>query len=282
MKLIYPTMLAYFAYAEEDHLTNLEVTCPSANVMSVTFDYDKVITLESLDIAGNCNDADATITADGQSYTVEFNPYTCSGSDGRDENDVNTYSVNVDVGFTAALDAQGVSLLLRDHEFNAACGYQSTYTASYTFGDIDLNENDEGDISGDSLTFGFTEYTDEHYNDTNVPATASAGDHVYLILEGDDALDSSTFNFAPVSCTIAEEGTSNSFLLFDYSVSSNCENAHLPLDVSQESDGSWKISYMLFLFNHQQTSNYILTCDIELCLASSGSSTCANVATACA
>merc|ERR1712066_737647 len=83
--------------------------------------------------------------------------------------------------FSASLSST-MDLLVKEHSFNASCGFQSSYTATYVFGDIAMDPSDEGEFEGDELSFDLVAYDDDSYaNALDVNATLNAGSPVYFL-----------------------------------------------------------------------------------------------------
>jgi len=102
----------------------------------------------------------------------------------------------------------------------------------------------------------------------------------HLELSANSAFDYSTFSFAPSGCTITEDtNDGQSYDLFD----SACENTDVDFSMEFDSDSAtWKMTYVLFLFSSEQQGAYILSCDVDLCIASDANSACATMQTSCA
>jgi len=245
--------------------------------MTISFDTNRDVSLAKLTAGSACDSTAITHDSDmASSHTISFNPYTCNEQT-TDAADPSSYTVDVEVGFSASLSSS-MDLLVKEHHFNARCGFQTSYQASYTFGDIDMSEHDEGQHDGDGLSFSIKAYTDDQYTDEVDSATVmSAGSAVFLQVTASDDFDADTFTFAPVSCTIEDADQSNSYPLISYDASDNTSCANNDVDLSMTSvSAGWNLSYVLFLFNNEQTSNYVLTCTIDLCLKSDSSSSCAS------
>lgn len=273
VKFIATTVLAAVANALTE-VSNLAVTCSGGNSMTVNFDTNRDISLAKLS-AGDCDDSAITHTDDtASSHSITFDPYACNNQV-VDPADPSSYSVDIEVGFSASLSSS-MDLLVKEHHFNARCGFQSTYEATYTFGDIDMSEHDEGQHDGEGLSFSIKAYTDDTYTtEVDGSAVMSAGSNVFLQITPSDEFDAATFTFTPVTCTIKDADATNSYPLVDYTGSQQCKNDDVDLSMAK-SGNAWNMSYVLFLFNNEQTSNYVLTCTIDLCLNSDGSSSCAN------
>jgi len=287
VKFIAASLLAASAFATE--VSNKAVTC-SGSEMTVTFDTDRPISLANMMVGSNCMEsADGTLTgitdstifdnALASSHSLTFNPYTCVGQV-IDPSDVSTYTVDVPISFGASL-SNTMDLLIKEHTFNATCGFQASYTAEYVFGDISMNSTDEGEFEGDELSFDLVAFeTDSYSTELDVNATLNAGNAVYLELSANSAFDYSTFSFAPSGCTITEDtNEGQSYDLFD----SACENTDVDFSMEFDSDSAtWKMTYVLFLFSSEQQGAYILSCDVDLCIASDANSACATMQTSCA
>jgi len=261
-------------------VSNKAVTC-SGSEMTVTFDTNRDISLAKL-TAGACDDTAITDDNAGtlsSSHSITFDPYQCTGQ-AIDPTDVSTYSVEVPLAFHASLSAV-TDLLVKEHTFNATCGFQSSYTATFVFGNIDMDPSDEGEFEGDELAFNLVAYDDDSYaNELDVNATLNAGSPVYLELSANAAFDPSTFSFAPGACTITEDvANGQSYDLFDSSCSNDDVDFSMTYDSSTE---SWRMNYVLFLFSSQQNGAYILSCNVDLCIASDNSSSCSSMEAACA
>jgi len=260
-------------------VTNKAVTC-SGSSMTVTFDTNRDIALANL-VAASCDAASITNDNDGSlsaSHSITFDPYACVGQ-AIDPSDVSSYTVEVPISFSSSLSSV-MDLLVKEHSFNATCGFQSSYTATYVFGDIAMDPSDEGEFEGDELSFELNAFDDDSYaNALDVNATLNAGSPVYLELSANSAFDPATFSFAPSACTITEDiANGQSYDLFD----SSCSNDDVDFSMSYDSStNSWKMNYVLFLFSSQQNGAYILSCDVDLCIASDSSSSCAAMEAAC-
>lgn len=272
-------LLAASAFANTE-VTNKAVTC-SGSEMTVTFDTNRDISLANL-VASSCDDSSITDANAGtlsSSHSITFDPYACSGQ-AIDPTDVSSYSVEVPITFSSSMSAV-TNLLIKEHTFNASCGFQSSYTAEYVFGDIAMDPSDEGEFEGDELSFDLVAFESDSYStELDVNATLNAGNPVYLELSANAAFDPATFSFAPSSCTITEDVTGGqSYDLFD----SSCSNDDVDFSMTYDSSSnSWKMNYVLFLFSSQQNGAYILSCNVDLCIASDSSSSCATMESACA
>lgn len=269
------SLLAASAFANTE-VTNKAVTC-SGQEMIVTFDTNRDISLANL-LAGGCEIGDGISSQHegsmSSSHSITFNPYECV-QQVIDASDVSTYTVDVPISFSSSLSSV-MDLLVKEHTFNATCGFQASYTAEYVFGDIAMNSTDEGEFEGDELSFELIAYDDNTYaNELDTNATLNAGNAVYLELSANAAFDSSTFSFAPSSCTITEDvADGQSYDLFD----AECANDDVDFSMSYDSSTeTWKMEYVLFLFASEQQGAYILSCNVDLCIASDTSSTCANM-----
>jgi len=278
VKFIYAT-LPLLAFSNTE-VTNKAVTC-SGNEMTVTFDTNRDVSLANLAAGSSCDEANG-ITINGDdlttSHSITFDPYACTGQN-IDANDVNSYSVEVPISFSASLSST-MDLLVKEHSFNASCGFQSSYTATYVFGDIAMDPSDEGEFEGDELSFDLIAYDDDTYaNALDVNATLNAGSPVYLELSANSAFDPATFSFAPSACTITEDVVGgSSYDLFD----AGCTNDDVDFSMSYDSSSdSWKLNYVLFLFSSQQNGAYILSCNVDLCIASDSASSCASMKSSC-
>merc|ERR1712048_914575 len=260
--------LAATSFANTE-VSNKAVTC-SGSQMTVTFDTNRDISLANLS-AGNCDSTSITDDNSGSlssSHSITFDPYACVGQN-IDPADVSTYSVDVPISFSASLSSV-MDLLVKEH----------TFTATYVFGDINMDPSDEGEFEGDELSFTLVAFDDNTYtNELDVNATLNAGSSVYLQLSASDAFDANTFSFAPSACTITEDVVGGqSYDLFN----NNCANDDVDFNMSYDSaSSSWKLDYVLFLFSSQQNGAYILSCNVDLCIASDSSSNCASMETAC-
>merc|ERR1712178_407971 len=209
VKFIYAT-LPLLAFSNTE-VTNKAVTC-SGNQMTVTFDTNRDVSLANLAAGSSCDEANG-ITINGDdlttSHSITFDPYACTGQN-IDADDVASYSVEVPISFSASLSSV-MDLLVKEHSFNASCGFQSSYTATYIFGDIAMDPSDEGEFEGDELSFDLVAYDDDTYANAD----------------------------------------------------------------------SWKLNYVLFLFSSQQNGAYILSCNVDLCIASDSASSCANMQSSC-
>lgn len=272
-------LLASLAQANTE-VSNKAVSCAGQS-MTVTFDTNRDISLANL-MAGTCDSSaisDDNAGALSSSHSITFDPYACTGS-ASDPTDVSSYSVEVPLSFSSSL-SHVMDLLVKEHTFNASCGFQSSYTATYVFGDINMDPNDEGQFDGDELSFDLTAFeTDAYSTELDVNATLNAGNAVYLELSASAAFDPATFSFAPSACTITEDvANGQSYDLF----SSSCANDDVDFSMSFDSaSNSWKFNYVLFLFSAQQNGAYILSCNVDLCVASDGASACASMTSACA
>jgi len=269
------SLLAASAFANTE-VTNKAVTC-SGQEMIVTFDTNRDISLANL-LAGGCEIGDGISSQHegsmSSSHSITFNPYECV-QQVIDASDVSTYTVDVPISFSSSLSSV-MDLLVKEHTFNATCGFQASYTAEYVFGDIAMNSTDEGEFEGDELSFELIAYDDNTYaNELDTNATLNAGNAVYLELSANAAFDSSTFSFAPSSCTITEDvADGQSYDLFD----AECANDDVDFSMSYDSSTeTWKMEYVLFLFASEQQGAYILSCNVDLCIASDTSSACANM-----
>merc|ERR1712027_82281 len=161
VKFIYAT-LPLLAFSNTE-VTNKAVTC-SGTEMTVTFDTNRDVSLANLAAGASCDEANG-ITVNGDdlssSHSITFDPYACTGQQ-IDANDVSSYSVEVPISFSASLSSV-MDLLVKEHSFNASCGFQSSYTATYVFGDIAMDPNDEGQFDGDELSFDLTAFETDAY-----------------------------------------------------------------------------------------------------------------------
>jgi len=261
-------------------VSNKAVSC-AGNSMTVTFDTNRDISLANL-VAGTCDSANIQDDNTGtlsSSHSITFDPYACTGSSS-DPSDVSSFSVEVPISFSSSL-SNVMDLLVKEHTFNSSCGFQSSYTATYVFGDINMDPNDEGQFDGDELSFSLAAFSDDTYStELDVNATLNAGNPVYLELSANAAFDPATFSYAPGSCTITEDvANGQSYDLF----SSSCANDDVDFSMSYDSVSStWKMNYVLFLFTSQQNGAYILSCNVDLCVASDSASACAAMTSACA
>jgi hypothetical protein len=275
VKFMAASLLAASAFANTE-VSNKAVTC-SGQEMIVTFDTNRDISLANL-LAGTCEIGDGISSQHegsmSSSHSITFNPYDCVGQV-IDASDVSTYTVDVPISFSSSLSSV-MDLLVKEHTFNATCGFQASYTAEYVFGEIAMNSTDEGEFEGDELSFELIAYDDNTYaNELDTNATLNAGNAVYLELSANAAFDSSTFSFAPSSCTITEDVVDGqSYDLFD----ADCANDDVDFSMSYDSSTeTWKMEYVLFLFASEQQGAYILSCNVDLCIASDTNSACANM-----
>lgn len=270
--------LAASAFANTE-VSNKAVTCVG-NEMTVTFDTNREISLANLK-AGDCDASSITVLNEDEmsaSHSITFDPYQCTGST-IDPSDVSSYSVEAPIEFSASLSSV-MHLLVKAHTFNASCGFQASYTATYVFGDIAMDPSDEGEFEGDELNFSLIAFEDDSYGtELDVNATLNAGTPVYLELSANAAFDPATFSFAPSSCTITEDIVGGqSYDLFD----SSCANDDVEFHMSYDSaTNSWKLDYVLFLFTSQQNGAYVLSCNVDLCIAGDSNSSCMTMEDAC-
>lgn len=275
-----PLFYATSAVLANTEVTNKAVTC-AGDSMTVTFDTNRPISLAKLVAGTSCDATAITVTDDdslNESHSITFDPYQCAGQV-VDPSDVSSYSVEVPITFSSSLSSV-MDLLVKEHTFNASCGFLSSYTATFVFGNIAMDPSDEGEFEGDELSFDLVAFEDAGYTiEVDVNATLQAGNPVYLELSANAAFDPATFSFAPSGCTITEDIVGGqSYDLFD----SNCANGDVDFHMSYDSaTNSWKIDYVLFLFSSQQDGAYVLSCNVDLCIASDSSSDCMTMEDAC-
>jgi len=266
VKFIAASLLAASAFANTE-VTNKAVSC-SGPEMTVTFDTNRDISLANLLVGSeDCTVTDENEGSLSSTHSISFNPYTCVGQS-IDPSDVSTYTVDVPISFSSSLSST-IDLLVREHMFNATCGFQASYTAEYVFGEISMNSTDEGEFEGDELSFDLVAFTTGDYDiELDANATLNAGNSVYLELSANAAFDSDTFAFAPSSCTITEDVVGGqSYILFE----SDCVNNDIDFSMTYDSaTETWQMEYVLFLFSSEQQGSYILSCNVDLCIAGEG------------
>ena len=126
--------------------------------------------------------------------------------------------------------------------------------------------------SDGGIVFALQGYTDAEKTTEIVPTELASGTKVYMSLTASVPSEmEDSFRFTPNKCTFkavsSDESEINSFVLFDANVNS-CQQQFSSLQFSLSFDSnakSWDFSYLLFLFNGDVVSRYILECEVNAC-----------------
>jgi len=146
----------------------------------------------------------------------------------------------------------------------------------------------DASISDGGFVFALKGYIDANRTTEIIPTQLASGSKVYMSLTASVPSEmEDSFRFTPNKCTFkavsSDESVQNSFVLFDATVNScQQEFSSLQFSLTYDSDKkSWDFSYLLFLFNGDVVSRYILECDVNACYGDEGMQTCKNVAEKC-
>jgi len=180
------------------------------------------------------------------------------------------------------------TMLLRTHQISSRCEYGTNYKATFDFGQIDQQINDNGEVIDTGvLAFGMDVYKDSLRTELYAPGELFySGKMAFInvyINQGTLPGTSGQSVWAPTRCVFSEiDQAENTYTLFPYEETCGGEFSNqLNFDISRAEDGRWMFQYKLFLFRDVQVTNYRLECDINLCQTGEQNNACTDLGDIC-
>jgi len=282
-------------FTAQAQITNLSNQCDYNGYVTTSFTYtakpNEILTNiepgRCKENDANYNDFEVTIdhgngavNSDGEEekyITIRYNANQCAYPEDHHANPGSlpaNSTVNIAAEDRIDSTSSNLSLLLRTHTIVSRCEYGTNYKASFQFGQINLSEEDNGELVDTGiLSFGMRVFKDaDHLDEYGAEETFYSGEMAYVtvfINAGSlPVINGQTGVWAPVGCTFSHMGGSgDSYSLYPYTSSCAGDFAdNLNFAISREtSTGNWAFQYKLFLFEAAQNAQYRLECDIELC-----------------
>lgn len=276
-------------FTAQAQITNLANQCDYNGYVTTSFTYTAQPNESLTNIEpGRCKEGDANYNdftvavVDGAGtneklYTITYNANQCAHPADHIANPGSlpaNSTVNIAAEDRIGASSSALSLLLRTHTIVSRCEYGTNYKATFQFGQINLSEEDNGELVDTGiLSFGMRVYKDaNHLDEYGSDETFYSGEmafvNVFISAGSLPVINGQTGVWAPVQCTFSHlGGNGESYTLYPYS--SSCAgdfSDNLAFDISRdETNGNWKFQYKLFLFEAAQNTQYRLECDIELC-----------------
>ena len=159
--LIGLTSVAY-ATTSSTGVTNVVSTCGGNEQVEIKFSYssDQIndATVGEAKV-GTCSGAQVTTSYDALTDLHTFSVadiYDCGLDDIRNPSDISTYGYELEIGFDAMKNSQGMMLAFETGSFFVSCDLQDTYTTSYAFHEgLEMTSENDGEVDDGLGQVGF-------------------------------------------------------------------------------------------------------------------------------
>ena len=152
-----------------------------------------------------------------------------------------------------------------------ACDYLTTYNDVSSTSEVTASINGGGTGGTGSLSFEINTYTDDTYTTVDTSGTIQVGTTLYFGVAMTSPINNLIFT---VTDCLVKSGTGVDSL--EYAIMTDrCPNTRVDFLIAENSDASLnRFSYRVFNFKNAEDDNLNLTCNVVVCSAVDGSSTC--------